>query len=689
MFLSTYRQTADAENALRFNRLKPTRTIYLALFIALGGAVFYFIIANAKLLQSERAQQHQLIELTNAFTKAYAQERIKSGVVPAAFRRIGMEHFGRESGQSAKSRDAPVSIRMPGVPGLELETVEKNRQILDYIGAMAKSSMPRGKEEIRLEQSRVIARKIVPSLASTQTCVSCHNEALGFQAYAPGDVMGAFVIETDLTKPVVQNAYFAFGAFFVILFAALLVVGRENQRMQSAVDALKGRVEAESYANFLASHDSLTDLPNRKLFLRRLNADVAAFHKGNCENVIAVIIDVDDFKTINDTLGHDAGDAVLKKIGISLRSVFDRYGGIAARLGGDEFAGVLKVCPGGLLPDDLGSELLDELCLPFGFKGASIQASVSIGVAGLGDLTETGPMQLLKAADIALYAAKRDGKRCVSVFDNEMRKRFGRLSGLTSALPDAIRHGAVRAILQPQVDVSTHQLVGFEALARWTHDGQVISPAEFIPIAEEIGLIGHLDLAVLEHAIPQVQRLMKSASRPFRLSVNVSAKDFKTDAFVEQVQHVLHTSKFDPNLLTLEITESVFLEDWSAACARLEQLQKLGLKIALDDFGTGYSSLSYLMQFSFDIIKIDRTFLQRLDEDRARLILLNHIIKLATNLGKTVVAEGVERPDQAMKVSKLGAHVLQGALFGLDIDEAPELLEQSFRKDRLHARATH
>ena len=570
LFLSTQRQSAKAETALRLQKFKPTRPIYLALFIALGGAVFYFIIANAKLLQSERAQQHQLIEMTNAFTKAYAQERANSGVVPAAFRRIGMEHFGREVGQSSRSREVPVYIRMPGVPGLELETVEQNRQILNYIRAMANSSLPRGKEETRLEQGKVIARKIVPSLASTQTCVSCHNEALGYQAYAPGDVMGAFVIETDLTKPVVQNAYFSLGAFFVILFAALLVVGRENQRMQSAVDALKGRVEAESYAKFLASHDSLTDLPNRKLFLRRLNADVAAFHKGECENVLAVLIDVDDFKTINDTLGHDAGDAVLKKIAISLRAVFDRYGGIAARLGGDEFAGVLKVCPGGLLPDDLGSELLDELCLPFGFKGASIQASASIGVAGLDHLADTGPMQLLKAADIALYASKRGGKRCARVFDRELRKKFGRLSGLTSALPDAIRNGGVRAILQPQVDVATHQLVGFEALARWTHEGQVISPAEFIPIAEEIGLIGQLDLAVLQHAIVLSQRLMETANHEFRLSVNVSAKDFKTDAFVVQIKRVLHTSGFDPRLLTLEITEPAFLEDWSAACARLE-----------------------------------------------------------------------------------------------------------------------
>ena len=471
----------------------------------------------------------------------------------------------------------------------------------------------------------------------------------------------------------------------MILFAALLVVVRENQRMQNAVDALKGRVQAESYAKFLASHDSLTDLPNRKLFLQRLDADVAAFHEGSCENVIAVIIDVDDFKTINDTLGHDAGDAVLKEIGVSLRTVFERYGGVAARLGGDEFAGVLKVCPGGLLPDDLGSELLDELCLPFDFRGAAIQASASVGVAGLNDLQETGPKQLLKSADIALYAAKCGGKGCARVFDKELRAKFGRLAGLTSALPDAIRRGEVRAILQPQVDVSTHQLVGFEALGRWTHEGQVISPAEFIPIAEEIGLIGQLDLAVLKHAIVLAKMRMESTNRRFRLSVNVSARDFKTDEFVEQIRHVLHVSKFDPNLLTLEITESVFLEDWSAACARLELLQKLGMKIALDDFGTGYSSLSYLMQFSFDIIKIDRAFLQRLDEDRSRLILLNHIIKLATNLGKTVVAEGVERPDQALKVAKLGAHVLQGALFGLDIDEAPELLVRARPETGLRA----
>jgi len=669
----------------RFKGHRPPKTVFLALLLALGASIVYFAIATAKLVQSEHARQGQLIDLTNAFTKVYSDERTQDAIVPAVFRRIGMHEFSANSDLMSNSKVASVSMRMPGVPGLELKTIETSATILQYIRGMARDKSSRGLKEFTLEDGKAIARRIVPSIASAESCVSCHNKLLDGDVYALGDVMGAFVVETDLTKPIRLNALFAVGAFFSVLFASLLVTKRENLRMQNVVNALTGRVKAESYANFLASHDSLTDLPNRKLFLERLDLDFAKFREKTCKNVIVAIVDVDDFKLVNDTMGHDVGDALLKEIGAKMSGLLTRYGGFTARLGGDEFAGVVTVCDGGLWPEDLGSDLLDVLCVLYECNGVSVYPKVSIGVSGLNDLDERGPTQLLKAADVALYASKRKGKFCASIFDDDLRNEFGRQTYLTSVLPRAINSGEIKAILQPQVDAKTHELVGFEALARWTHNGQSISPAEFIPLAEDTGLIGYLDVAVLKHAIALLRQLVTRSERGFRLSFNVSTKDLQTDDIVKNIGDVLCSSGFDPQLLTLEITESVFLEDWSSARRRLDQLKSLGLKIALDDFGTGYSALSYLTQFSFDVIKIDRSFLQQLDEDETRSILLSHVIKLATNLGKTVVAEGVERSDQAEMVAELGAHVLQGAHFGLNIDAVPELFLRSSVTHRMSA----
>lgn len=657
-------------------------------FAAIGAAVValgYFAISSDQILRIERVEQQHLIDLTNAFTQAFAEERSADTVVPATFRRIGMDHFTAAAGQSTDTSATAASMRMPGMPGLELETIEDDERIRAYIASLSNTDTSMRLEEVRLEDQRLVSRTVVPSIASSPSCVACHNTALGEEAYNLGDVMGAFVVETDLTAAIATNALFAMGAYCLVFVGALLLARRERSRMDHVVEALTQKVEAESYANFLASHDALTGLANRKLFRDRLDMEVEGFFASKVGNVLAIIVDVDDFKLINDTLGHDAGDAVLKQIATRLREHIEIHKGMAARLGGDEFAALIPLTLESVDAKYLGNQLISALTEPLQHNGVSIEPRVSIGVAGLLDLDEAGPAQLLKAADVALYAAKERGKQCYHIFDDTLRSKIGRRLRLAAALPDAIRSGEVRAILQPQVDVHTSAVVGFEALARWTFQGQVISPVEFIPIAEEHGLISDLDIAVLEQATHLVQQLMTRSGRPFRLSVNASSHDLRNGAMVERLSDAILISGFDPKLLTIEITESALLSDWNAVCQRLEQLRSMGIKIALDDFGTGYSSLSYLTQFSFDIIKVDRAFLRNLDEESDRSVLLAHIIKLARSLNKTVVAEGVERREQAAHVARLGAQVAQGMLYGLDIEDVPALLDEPTHQQRLSA----
>lgn len=636
-------------------------------FAAIGAAVValgYFAISSDQILRIERVEQQHLIDLTNAFTQAFAEERSADTVVPATFRRIGMDHFTAAAGQSTDTSATAASMRMPGMPGLELETIEDDERIRAYIASLSNTDTSVRLEEVRLEDQRLVSRTVVPSIASSPSCVACHNTALGEEAYNLGDVMGAFVVETDLTAAIATNALFAMGAYCLVFVGALLLARRERSRMDHVVEALTQKVEAESYANFLASHDALTGLANRKLFRDRLDMEVEEFFAGKVGNVLAIIVDVDDFKLINDTLGHDAGDAVLKQIATRLREHIEIHKGMAARLGGDEFAALIPLTLESVDAKYLGNQLISVLTEPLQHNGVSIEPRVSIGMAGLLDLDEAGPVQLLKAADVALYAAKERGKQCYHIFDDTLRSKIGRRLRLAAALPDAIRSGEVKAILQPQVDVHTSAVVGFEALARWTFQGQVISPVEFIPIAEEHGLISDLDIAVLEQATHLVQQLMTRSGRPFRLSVNASSHDLRNGAMVERLSDAILISGFDPKLLTIEITESALLSDWNAVCQRLEQLRSIGIKIALDDFGTGYSSLSYLTQFSFDIIKIDRAFLRNLDEESDRSVLLAHIIKLARSLNKTVVAEGVEHREQAAMLRGLAHRLLKACSMG-------------------------
>ena len=416
--------------------------------------------------------------------------------------------------------------------------------------------------------------------------------------------------------------------------------------------------EAEQQLRQLALYDPLTGLANRAFFHERLRHAIKLRHdEGHATGLL--YIDLDDFKGINDRWGHDLGDEVLHEIGKRIeRSV--RPGDTAARLGGDEFAVVLTepVAP----EDALGvaERLLIEIGKTLEIGSGALHTSASIGIA-FGSEDET----LLREADIAMYRAKNHPEIGYAFFDPQLDRASLERSQRIGELREGIARGEFRLDYQAVVDLDRHEIIGYEALVRWEHPtAGELPPGEFIPLAEETGLIVCLGEWVLIEACTEATRLCRLHGRPMQMSVNVSARQLHHPDFLRHVGHALDVSALAPGLLTLELTESTLLASDERVNRTLATLKEGGVVIALDDFGTGYASLSYLRQFPIDVVKIDRSFTANADSQNGDLVLLKGIIDLGHALELNLVAEGIETPEQHTIVRRLGCQQAQGFYFG-------------------------
>jgi diguanylate cyclase (GGDEF)-like protein len=416
------------------------------------------------------------------------------------------------------------------------------------------------------------------------------------------------------------------------------------------------RRRSEERIRHLAHYDALTDLPNRALFHDQLRLELTRIAPGR--QLAICYIDIDEFKSVNDTLGHLIGDELLKSVAQSL----GRCAGptdFVARLGGDEFAIVQTSVASHAEATNLVQRVFNAIREPFDCLGHQVSTDASIGIA-LAPEHGVDLDQILKNADLAMYAAKSAGRRTYRFFEPEMDTQVKARRELEMDLRQAIADEALEVYYQPCVSLADNRITGCEALLRWRHPERgMISPAEFIPIAEDTGLINQLGEWVLNTACAE------AATWPadIRLAVNVSPVQFRSGTLALKVVAALAESGLAANRLELEITEAVLIRDDDAALAILHQLRGIGVRIALDDFGTGYSSLSYLQRFPFDKIKIDRCFVKALDEPDASSGIVRAVVNIAAERHMTTTAEGVETRAQQRLLGALGCSEMQGFLF--------------------------
>ncbi|MDN5003617.1 GAF domain-containing protein [Bradyrhizobium sp. GCM10027634] len=479
-----------------------------------------------------------------------------------------------------------------------------------------------------------------------------HDESVGVMIYMSTELdtfTGEFV---ELLRRLAANVSFAMENF----------------------DRADEKNKADERIEYLASHDSLTNLPNRETFNGLLREAIGTAQRGDHKFAV-LFIDLDRFKVINDSLGHEAGDLLLLEVAARLRKAL-RTSDVVARLGGDEFVVILDQC--GEIDDvqRIATGLLAALAEPMELAGHECHTTASIGIA-MYPANGADVQTLTKNADMAMYLAKEDGKNGYRFFSKEVKTQSIERLSLESALRRALERDQFSLNYQPKVDMETGQITGVEALLRWNHpDLGNVSPAQFIPLAEETGLIVPIGRWVLKEACAQAMAWQRRGLLPLSMAVNLSPRQFADEHLLQDVDEALAASGMSPVLLQLEVTESMMMRNVGRALKVLDAIQSRGIRLAIDDFGTGYSSMSLMKHFPIDTIKIDRSFVRDLPQDSEDQAIAQAIISMGKALGMTVVAEGVENAEQEAFLRTHGCDEMQGFLISkpLPAKQMAELL---------------
>ena len=474
------------------------------------------------------------------------------------------------------------------------------------------------------------------------------------------ELVGSFIVANRLTE---GTTFREDDLPLLETLANQLAVALENGHLEQSLSELSRLKEELRYQAF---HDPLTRLPNRTMFVEEVNERLEAVRPGIMVSVL--FLDLDDFKIVNDTLGHAAGDELLVEVAERIRRVL-RSDDVAARLGGDEFAVVLMDGPELALAVTVAERIVESLRAAFLIDGHEVQVGGSVGIAAARLGTEKAD-ELLRNADVAMYTAKSSGKNRVAVFEPEMHRSIVARHELSAELSRSLGRGELLLLYQPILDLRSGLATGVEALVRWKHPTRgLIGPDDFIPVAEETGVIVELGRWVLEEACRQVASWTASstAARPLTVTVNLAAQQLQEATFVGQLSAVLAETNLAPSQLVLEMTETVMFRDTATTIVRLEEIRELGVRIAIDDFGTGYSSLGYLRRFPVDILKIAKEFIGQTDNPD-EWPFAAAIVALGRALGMVIIAEGIEEPAQLAHLRGLGCELGQGYLFARPLE---------------------
>lgn len=450
----------------------------------------------------------------------------------------------------------------------------------------------------------------------------------------------------------------------------------EPVRVAGSMTDITAKKQIQEMSEYDAFHDALTGLPNRALFLDRLGQSFARARRREDARFAVLFMDLDRFKVVNESLGHGVGDKLLVEIAKRLNANL-RPADTVARLGGDEFAVLLEDVREVKDATTFAERVQSELQNPFPLEGQDVFTTASMGIA-LSNPGYDRPEDMLRDADTAMYRAKSLGKARYAVFDKAMHVSALALLQMETDLRRAVEKGHFRVVYQPIVSTRTWRTVGFEALVRWLHPKRgFVSPVEFVPLAEETGLIVPIGNWILREALMQLRtwQVRHGRSHPLMMSVNLSGVQLLRPELIQHVDLMLREFGLDSRDVKLEITESTIIENAEYAKEMLLQLKAQAVRLCIDDFGTGYSSMSYLRRYPIDTVKVDKSFISRMDTDPESLELVKTIVTMAHNLGKEVIAEGVETREQLMKIQALKVEMAQGFHFSKPVDsEAAEML---------------
>ncbi len=453
--------------------------------------------------------------------------------------------------------------------------------------------------------------------------------------------------------------------------------GELEKTLQKLQEEIDSRQKLQSQLLDIALHDSLTGLSNRVLFIRRLENALNRAKQESSYQFAVLFLDCDRFKVVNDSLGHPVGDELLIAIAHRLQACIIPVDTLA-RLGGDEFGILLENITDINIAIQVAERILQQLSLAFQLSRYEVFMNASIGISW-GNKDYDRPEYLLRDADTAMYRAKAQGKANYHVFNPAMHQEAIQLLELENDLRRAVERREFLVYYQPIISLVTGRISGFEALVRWQHPIRgLVSPIEFIPVAEETGLINAINTWVLQSACHQLSiwQHYPVTPEPLTMSVNLSARLFLQPNLVEQIDRIIYENKINPAYLELEITESVIMENTDAIKIILERLKQRKIKLIMDDFGTGYSSLSYLHSFPLNALKIDKSFVKRMQDNKENMGLVPAMIGIANSMGMSAIAEGVETQEQLAQLRSLNCNFAQGYLFSKPIEQrlALELL---------------
>jgi diguanylate cyclase (GGDEF)-like protein len=560
---------------------------------------------------------------------------------------------------------------------LELTTA-RDRGRSDDVDAIVKERFERINRSSTMAVARWIAGEGAEvAIAAGEETWTIYGELAAHRAASLNQLTKRCVWWRDSAATVLRESAAQLGASPEALSQALSILQLSFEfslvRMSKCFDIERQRTDKElarreEELSFLATHDALTGLPNRTLILDRVEQMLARCARSQAQ-VAALFIDIDNFKTINDTMGHAAGDELLRAVAARLDGVI-RGADALGRLGGDEF---VVICDDPSLeagPELIAERLLEALKPPFKLGAreevcVTVNASIGIALGG-----RTSAEELLREADIAMYRAKWDGKNCYAVFEVAMQDIIEKRAELETDLRHAIERNEFFLAYQPTIALSDMSTTGVEALVRWNHPVRgVVQPDDFIPLAEETGLITEIGKWVLLHACTQ-GAAWRAAGYAIGMAVNVSGRQLDSDELLADIEGALSSSGLEPGALTLEITETTLMRNVEETARRLAAVKQLGVRIAIDDFGTGYSSLAHLQRFPVDALKIDRSFIAGLTENKEGETLLHTLVQLGKALSIETLAEGIEQQQQLSKLRHEDCDSGQGFFFARPLDVA-------------------